>query len=261
MTAREIAVKALYEVEQNGAYSDKALKKLLQGCDCSLADRAFASELTYGVIRYKLRLDFIVQSYSSVKLKKLSVWILNILRCGMYQLFFLDKIPKSAAVNESVKLAKRYGHDSSARYVNAVLRAAAEEGDVKYSSIEAFYSHPKWLADMLAEQYPQEYKQILASNNTVSPVTVRANSLKTSGEDLRALLLEKGIEARADGDIVDISKFGDIAALDEYKNGLFTPQDKGAYLAAYEVSPKPNEVIIDVCRTRGKNHTISRNEW
>ena len=120
MNAREAALKALFEVEQNGAYSDIALKNILRNSNLSAADKAFASEITYGVIRHKTRLDEIIKSYSSIRLKKLSVWILSILRMGVYQLFFLDRVPESAAVNESVNLAKRYGHKGSVGYVNAV---------------------------------------------------------------------------------------------------------------------------------------------
>ena len=238
MTSRETALKALFEVEKNNAHSDKALKKLLSEGSLTPNDRAFASELTYGVIRHKSRLDFIIQNYSSQKLKKLSVWILNILRMGVYQIVFLDKIPQSAAVNESVKLAKRYGHQASSRFVNAVLRAVSNGGDVKCPSIEIFYSHPKWFVDMITEQYPNDFKKILASNNSIPAVTVRVNRLKTSSEELCGLLIEKGINAVADGDILEISKFGDIASLDEFKSGLFTPQDKGAYKAAAALSPK-----------------------
>lgn len=253
--SREAAVRALFEVEKNGAYSDKALKKILGEGDLSRADRAFASELTYGVIRHKSRLDYIIQNYSTQKLKKLSVWILNILRTGVYQMTFLDKIPDSAAVNESVKLAKRYGHEASARFVNAVLRAAAAGGDVNCPSLEIYYSHPKWLVDLICAQYPDDCKKILASNNEIPLLTVRANTLKTTGEKLCAAFMQKGIEARAQGDIVEISGAGDIASLDEYKNGLFTPMDRGAYLAAAAVSPQPSELIMDVCAAPGGKTT------
>ena len=256
MTAREAALKALFEVDQNGAYSDKALKKILAEGGMSAADNALASELTYGVVRQRLRLDASIGKYSSLRLKKLSVWILNILRLGMYQLFFLERVPQSAAVNESVKLAKRYGHGGSSAFVNAVLRAAAQGGEAKLDSIEAYYSHPEWLVSLLAEQYPEDYKKILAANNTPAPVTIRVNPLKTTADGLAHSLESKGVFVTAleDG-LLEIAKFGDIAALEEYRAGLFTPQDNGAHLAAKAVNAQEGEVILDVCAAPGGKTT------
>jgi 16S rRNA (cytosine967-C5)-methyltransferase len=253
--ARETALKALYEVEKNGAYSDKALKNALRGGALAPTDRAFAAELTYGVVRHKSRLDFIIRNYSDQRLKKLSVWILNILRMGVYQMIFLDKIPHSAAVNEGVNLAKRYGHEASARFVNAVLRAVSRGGDVKCPSLNIYYSHPDWLVDLIDAQYPLECKKILAANNEIPAVTVRVNTLKTTSGALCDALTKKGIEVTPRGELLEIAKFGDIAALEEYKNGLFTPQDKGAYLAAAAVDPRPGELILDVCAAPGGKAT------
>ncbi len=109
--AREIALKTLYEIEKNGAFSNIALEKILNseaGKALNYKDRGLVSELVYGVTTWKLTLDEIIKMHSKVKFKKISIWILNILRMGAYQIIFLDKIPKSAVVNEGVKLAKRY---------------------------------------------------------------------------------------------------------------------------------------------------------
>ena len=121
--AREIALKALYKIEKEEAYSNIALNQVLkENKNIDERDVGLISELVYGTITWKLTLDEIIKKYSNIKLKKISVWILNILRMGIYQIIFLDKIPKSAAVNESVNLAKRYGHKSSSNFVNAILR-------------------------------------------------------------------------------------------------------------------------------------------
>ncbi|NLB80785.1 MAG: 16S rRNA (cytosine(967)-C(5))-methyltransferase RsmB [Clostridiaceae bacterium] len=255
MTARETAIRVLYEVEKNKAYSNIALKKVLGCSNLSTADNAFATELVYGAVRHKMRLDFIISHYSTQKLKNLSPWILCILYIGVYQILFLDKIPHFAAINESVTLAKRYGHAASARFVNAVLRVVAKGGEVKIPSIEHYYSHPKWLVDMLREQYPDDYKKHLAANNTPAPITIRVNTLKITADRLCDMLIEKGIHAQADGDIITISKFGNIVELDEYKKGLFIPQDKGAYLATLAVAPQPNQLILDVCAAPGAKTT------
>ena len=255
MTSREVAIRVLYQVEKNSAYSDKALKKELALSGLSAGDRAFATGLTYGVIRHKTRIDHTISHYSTQKINKISVWILSVLRIAVYQILFLDSIPAFAAINESVNLAKRFGHPASARFTNAVLRAAAKGGEPKIDSIEIYYSHPKWLVDLLKSQYPNDYKKILSSNNTIAPATVRVNTLKTTSHQLCNDLSAKGIEVYADGDIITMSKFGDISALDEYKNGMFIPQDKGAYLAAAEVKPRPNQIIMDVCAAPGAKTT------
>ena len=257
MTARETALKILFEVEKNGAYSDLALKNVLSHSELSAADRALATELTYGVVRMRLHLDFIIEKYSSQPLKKLSVWIISILRMGMYQLFFMDRVPASAAVNEGVKLAKRYGHDASARFVNAVLRAAANGGQVVCPTIESYYSHPKWMVELLESQYPEEYKKILAANNLPAPITVRVNTTKTSARQLCDSLAQKEITAYPDDGglpLLTLEKARDIAALEQYQDGLFTPQDKGGYLAAANI-PSTAELIIDVCAAPGGKTT------
>ena len=262
MTSRECALKILFEVEKNGAYSDKALKKALPFAELSPQDRAFTTELVYGVIKNKSRIDFIIQKYSSQKLKKLSIWILNAIRIGVYQMIFLDKIPHSAAVNESVTLAKRYGHKASSGFVNGVLRSVSRTGDVEYPTgkegLCIYYSHPEWLVDLICKQYGEETtKEILIANNINPPVTIRVNTLKTTAEKLFETLSEKGVlvtKTKVEN-IIEIAKFGDISALDEFKNGLFTVQDTGAYLCATAVSPQKNELIIDVCAAPGGKAT------
>jgi len=262
MTSRECAIKILYEVEKNGAYSDKALKKALPVAELSQQDRAFTTELVYGVIKNKSRIDYIIQKYSSQKLKKLSIWILNAIRIGVYQMIFLDKIPHSAAVNESVTLAKRYGHKASSGFVNGVLRSISRGGDVEYpkgkEGLSIYYSHPAWLVDLICTQYGEEVaKEILIANNINPPITIRVNTIKTSADRLCESLTEKGVMVTKTNyeNIIEISKFGDISSLDEFKNGMFTVQDVAAYLSATAISPQKGEFIIDVCAAPGGKAT------
>ncbi len=258
MTGREGALKALYEIDKNDAYCDKALKKLLAEADLSPQDKALATELVYGVTDKKLRLDYIISKYSKQKLKKLSVWILNILRMGVYQLLFLDKIPQSAAVNESVKLARRYGHNASAGFVNGVLRSVAREGDVKYTDDYVYYSIPQWLDELITNQYGKETAaEIYKAFSKPSPTTIRVNTLKTTKSELILKLENAGAEVNETefNNILEIKSFGDISKLDAYKEGLFTPQDISAYCSAQTLSAKPGEVIIDVCAAPGGKTT------
>ena len=126
-SAREVALLILYRVENDSAYPNILLNEMID-MDMSKQDRALVTNLVYGVINRQITLDYIISQKSKVKLKKLSKYILLILRMGIYQLLFMNKIPQSAAVNESVKLAKRYGHSASSGYVNGVLKNVAKNG-------------------------------------------------------------------------------------------------------------------------------------
>jgi len=124
---RELALKVLYEVDKKDAYSNIALDEALRKARSnklalSNQDVGFVSQIVYGTITWKLTLDEVIKKYSNIRIKKISPWILNILRLSIYQILFLDKVPKSAAVNEGVGLAKRYGHKASSNFVNAILR-------------------------------------------------------------------------------------------------------------------------------------------
>lgn len=262
MTARQSALKILYEIEKNGAYCDKALKKELAAANLTGADNAFATELVYGVMRHRTRLDYIIRQYSSQRLKKLSVWILNILRLGVYQIVLLDKIPDAAAVDECVKLAKRYGHPASAGFVNAVLRAVVREGDVSYPNgnayYEIYYSHPMWLVALLIQQYGElTAKKIIKADNTLAHVTIRVNRLKTTPEALRESLEQSGVtvEPTVYKNLFKIQKFGDMARLPQFREGLFTVQDISAYKAGLAVQPEAGELVIDVCAAPGGKTT------
>lgn len=115
---REVALNTLYKIDKENAYSNIALDNELKINKNKLNEKdvGFISQIVYGVTTWRLTLDTIIEKYSKIKLKKISNWILNILRMGIYQIVFLDKVPKSAAVDESVNLAKRYGHKGSSRF-------------------------------------------------------------------------------------------------------------------------------------------------
>ncbi len=177
--AREIALKALYKIEKEDAYSNIALNQVLkENKNIDERDVGLISELVYGTITWKLTLDEIIKKYSNIKLKKISVWILNILRMGIYQIIFLDKIPKSAAVNESVNLAKRYGHKSSSNFVNAILRKVSvndykelEEIKDDKERISKTTSMPMWIIEELLKQKDIKEVEEICKNSNLKPNT------------------------------------------------------------------------------------------
>ena len=158
---RELALKILYKIDKEKSYSNIVLNELINQNKKELTNKdiGLISEIVYGTTTWRLTLDEIIKKYSKIKLKKISTWILNILRMGIYQIVFLDKIPKSAAVNESVNLAKRYGHKSSSNFVNAILRKVTAKDyedfyeikdDIQRISITN--SMPIWIIEELEKQ-------------------------------------------------------------------------------------------------------------
>lgn len=265
MTARELAINILYKIENAESYSNIEIDKEFSKSDLEPIDKALASELVYGVLTWKITIDEIIKRYSSVKLKKISSWILNILRIGIYQIVFLDKIPISAAVNESVKLAKKYGHEASVRFTNAILRRIDEYEEmdklVDYISAKAILedeiisiitSHPLWLVDELLKEYDKKFvTELLNANNIKTDITIRANTLKTSREELFKLLKLKGIEC-------ELGRLPDsiyVKKINDFSGQLFTVQDEAAQTAVLKLAPKPGEKVLDACSAPGGKTT------
>jgi len=136
--AREVALKTLYKIDKEQAYSNIALDYELKNNRNKLNEKdvGLISQIVYGVTTWKLTLDEIIKKYSKIKLNKISTWIINILRMGIYQIIFLDKVPKHASVDESVNLAKKYGNKGSIGFVNAVLRKISKDDYEEFFSIE-----------------------------------------------------------------------------------------------------------------------------
>lgn len=265
--ARETALKILYDINENAAYSNISVNKYLEKSNLKEIDRAFATDLVYGTVKWLLQIDYIIEKFSSVKMKKLSPWILNILRLGIYQLLHTDKIPISAACNTCVDLAKRYGHQTSSRFVNAVLRNVAKNKDnlpypdkediVEYFSI--VYSHPKWMVEKWISLYGEEFAEtLLKSNNEVPDFTIRVNTLKISRDDLVQALHNEGIETKKCkyiDEAIILENPSSITKLEAFKNGFFQVQDESSMLVSRILAPKENELIIDVCSAPGGKAT------
>ncbi len=255
---REAAVVALYKIEKEGAYLNKAILDNSKGLSSN--DRAFLNQLVMGVIRNKTYLDFLLQQYSKIKLKKLSDWVHQILRCGVYQLVLMDKIPASAACNESVKLANKFAHSGAKGYVNGVLRSISRslESLPQTKDLSVLYSTPEWIVEKLINQFGKETAQkILEDSLKLHPTMVRVNMTKTTSEELIKILEQEGISAEQGEEAccLNISGAIDISASDAYKNGLYTLQNINSMRAALVLSPKEDELIIDMCSAPGGKTT------
>lgn len=266
--ARETALKTLYDIMEKGAYSNIALNKHLEQPEMNSMDRAFITELVYGTVKWKLSIDWIIQQFSKVKLKKISPWVLNILRLGVYQIMYTDRIPESAACNESVKLAKKYGHSASSGYVNAVLRNIVRNRDQipypdgnkeyeRYLSIK--YSHPEWMVRQWVSRYGRDFTEsLLVSNNEIPDFTVRVNTLKVSRDQLIDGLEANSVKARkgryADEAVI-LENPSSITKLDAFKKGYFQVQDESSMLVGIVLDPQPGELVMDVCSAPGGKAT------
>lgn len=255
--AREAALLTLVDIHKAGAYSNLALKKQL-AADMPAAEKRLATNLVYGVIKRRLTLDYIIGQYSKIKLKKISAYILDILRLGIYQLMYMDKIPESAAVNESVKLAKRYGHGASAGFVNGLLHSVIRNGVTypkdsmeRLSVIESF---PLWLCREWVEEFGLGFAtDLMQAMNAEPRLSLRANTLKISADEL-AQKLPGGTVSPLYPQAVLCDGF-DIAASEEYQAGEFTVQDISAMLSGAVLAPKPGETVLDLCAAPGGKTT------
>lgn len=191
--ARELALKSLYKIEEKKAYSNKILDEIINNNKDKLnaKDIGLISQIVYGTLSWRLTLDTIIQKYSKIKIKKMSIWVINILRMGAYQIIFLDKIPKSAAVNESVNIAKKYSTKSSG-FINAILRKIdtkdyeeLEKIEDKIENISKTTSTPDWIVKELLKQSDlKTTKEICISNNIKPKITIRINKLKCNIEQI-----------------------------------------------------------------------------
>ena len=253
--ARNLALKILYDINEKKAYSNIVLDKYINKNrdELSNLDIGFISELVYGVITWKLTLEYIVQKYSKIKIKKMSEWVKNILMLGSYQIIFLDKVPKSAAVNESVNLCKKYNY-KSANFVNAILRKIEKSDyqnidDIKETNkrISLKTSMPEWFVDKLINEYGEKEALEICNNLNLRPNnTVRINRLKGN--------IEIGNQSILD-DFRTITGTKNIVKMPEYINGNISIQDESAGLSSFILNPKEGETVLDTCSAPGGKTT------
>lgn len=264
--ARNIALNCLYKIDEENGYSNIVLDEYLNKYREKLnkKDINLISEIVYGTISRKLTIDTILQKYSKIKLKKMSKWVLNILRIGTYQIIFLDKVPKSAAVNESVNLTKKYAFKSS-NFVNAILRKIEKADYEELKNIQneeerisKVYSMPEWLVEELLKEYSlQIVEKICKYSNEKPKTTIRINTLKINKDDFLKKLVENNIEYEETQlenfiHIKNVKNMGDLCL---FKQGLFTVQDIGAGKISLMLKPDKNQLVLDVCSAPGGKTT------
>ncbi len=263
---REISVNLLTELEQNKAYSNIALNKIITQNNLSSLDKGLLTALFYGVLDRKITLDFIISRFIKTPVNKLKPITKQALRIAIYQIMFMDKIPHSAAVNESVNIVKKSKERYNASFVNGVLRAFLRnsielpQGD-DIVSLSVRFSCPENIISGFVEDYGLETaKELLSEALQKPPITLRVNSTKTTTEQLIESLKDEGYTAECDTLDNSIKILGsiDVASSKAYKNGYFHIQDMASQFTVKMLDAKPGERIADLCAAPGgKTFTIA----
>ena len=269
ISVRHQAVEILNQVSANQDFASPLINDCLDQNDLSgTPDGRLLTHLVYGVLRFRGHLDWILTKFYRGDFEKLDEGIKNILRLGIYQLKFSDRLPDFAVVNEAVKIAKILKPDKSA-LVNAVLRNYLRRGEklpfpsLKQNPVEyvaAFHSHPLWLVKKWIKIFgPEETMALCSANNELPPLTLRVNTLKISRKDLMQKLTAAGFTPEEtkfspDGLILNTSA-NPIQKTDFFENGFLRIQDEAAQLISYLINPQGAESILDACAGAGGKAT------
>ena len=259
MGARETALNVLIACRKDGGWSNGVLKEYCHRDRLDSRDSALAARLCYGVLQNRNLLDFYLQQLLIGKAKDLHPAVHDILHLGLYQLQLMDKIPESAAVNESVELAKKYCRKqrNAPGLVNAVLRNAIRSKDSLQQPIswEDKYSHPGQLINLLKSYVGKaRIEPMLKANNAIAPMTVQVNTLKTTASALQMRLEAEGVAAEKHGwlsDCLVLSGTGNIEQLPAFREGLFYVQDPAAKLSVLCAQLQPGQNVLDCCAAPG----------
>ena len=258
--SRKTAFEILFEIEKEEAYSNLTINRFLEKNKPD--NPAFIRELVYGVLENKILLDYYLDKLIPSGIKKVKKKEATLLRLGLYQLIFMDSVPDYAAVNETVTLAKKLVRGREG-FINGVLRGYMKKGseiklpdetkDLKhYLSIK--YSFPLWLIEKWDKQYGmEECKKLLEASNARPKLSIRVNVNKTSREELKDYLEEKGYEV-TEGTFSKRTlhvKGSGLLEDERYTEGYFSIQDEASTVAADELGAKPGETVIDVCAAPG----------
>jgi 16S rRNA (cytosine967-C5)-methyltransferase len=264
LAARQIALEILLDVDQRAAFADALLGSRIPALEA--ADRRLVTRIVLGSLAWRLRLDFELERLAGRDLAKIQPAAVEILRIGIFQLRFLDRIPKHAAVSTSVELAKRTDSTKvAAGFINAVLRRAARESialpdrvsdETGYLAVA--YSHPRWLVERMIAWYGLDgAERAMAANNEAAPNAIRLNLARSARDEITAHLAIDGMEIEREG------RFPETAILagaprfdcDSYRHGLFQPQSEASQMVARMLAPRKGALVVDLAAAPGGKTT------
>ncbi|TAJ77108.1 16S rRNA (cytosine(967)-C(5))-methyltransferase RsmB [bacterium] len=264
---RELAVEILLKVEKRDAYANILLDHVLKKEPLSARDRALLTQLVYGTLRWRGRIDWHLNRSLRRSLSAANPYLRNLLRLTLYQLLFLNKVPDYAAVNEAVELAKKHRGPGAGGLVNGVARRVLREKELQEPNAQAdivsrlaiLWSHPDWLVKKWLDYFGrEETASLLKANNQEPPLTLRANRLKGSRASLIEMLREKGFNADpapCSPQGVSLKQSSAVDRLPGFEEGLFQVQGEASQIVGYILDPRPGERILDGCAAPGGKTT------
>lgn len=264
---RDVALQVLLDVDIRDAYVNLALNTHLNRSQMSGRDRAFVTELVYGVVRWRGTLDWIISRAARRPIESIDAIPRNLLRLGAYQGTFLRSVPGPVACHETVEQAKRRIPKAQG-FINAVCRAIVNRpwqedlppvSEQPVRHLAAATSHPEWIVERWIDRFGVEQAYALcAAGNVVPPVSIRTNTLRTSREALLAGLAEQGLNVRPSVWLPEgilLQNAGSVEQLPGYKDGMFVVQDEAAGLVGHVLSPRPGQIVFDMCAAPGGKTT------
>jgi len=265
---RESILTILVKIDSKQGFINILLAKALDKKKIFTRDAAFITEITYGVIRNRNKLDWAISQFSTKAPSETAILIRNILRMGIYQLLFLDKVPDYAICNESVQLAKKYGNIRISKFVNGVLRNIIRNREnirwpdkKKKTSlyVSTIYSHSIQIVERWLKRFGfADTIKICEANNKIPTLVIRTNTLKISRYDLKGILEKENISVKEGlftEEALYVKGLPNVTKFPAYRDGLFQIQDEASMLVSHLLGPSPGEFIIDICSAPGGKTT------
>ena len=259
---REIVLEVLLEITEHGMYSHIVLRDVLNKYQyLEKKERSFITRVTEGTLEHMMEIDYILDQFSKVKVKKMKPVIRNIMRSAVYQMKYMDSVPVSAACNEAVKLAVRKGFGSLRGFVNGVLRNVARNLDqIEYPTeplkrLSIQYSMPEWILNLWLKAYDSDVvEQMLHAFQRETLLTIRCNLRMVTPKQLKEHLEAEGVTVKAHPYLeyaFHISGFDYLGDLESFQNGEFSVQDISSMLVSELAGPKEGDYVIDICAAPG----------
>jgi 16S rRNA (cytosine967-C5)-methyltransferase len=266
---RGSAVKILNRVERTDAYLDKLLEAELRSEEINDLDKSLLTEIVNGVLRWQMKLDWVLNGFFHGNFTKAEVTVKNALRAALYQIMFLDKVPHHAAVNEAVEFVKRIRGEKAANLVNAVLRNIIRNIDgIHYPDVAidagqylaVMYSHPLWVVRRWMNRFGYaETEKLLQSNNERPTLSLRINTAKITVEKFLELLTSQNVvfeKSKYLHNFIKTSNLSNVSQTELFRHGYFSVQDESAGIACQLLTVKPGDRVIDLCSAPGGKTTF-----
>ncbi len=266
---RGSAVKILNRVERTDSYLDKLIDAELRSNEINDLDKALLAEIVHGVLRWQMKLDWVLNGFFHGNFSKAEVTVKNALRAALYQIMYLDKVPHHAAVNEGVEFVKRIRGEKAGNLVNAVLRNIIRNIDgIHYPDVTidaaqylaVMYSHPLWMVRRWFNRFGYaETEKLLQAHNEKPPLTLRINTLKTGVDNFAANLAQQNVtfnKSRYLDRFVKLASLSNFTQSELFRQGYFSVQDESAGIACQLLHIQHGERVIDLCAAPGGKTTF-----